>query len=71
MLKGNNILQEVWTKVSRTLAFQPEYDQSLDDIVARDLVKDAWMNLQAEAEFVALELEDLVFDELLDEILYL
>ena len=69
MLKGNNILQEVWTKVSRTLAFQPEYDQSLDDIVARDFAKDAWMNLQAEAEFVALELEDLVFDELLDELL--
>ncbi|XWS28838.1 hypothetical protein CRYUN_Cryun25bG0106000 [Craigia yunnanensis] len=70
MLKENNILQEVWTKVSKILASQPEYDQSLDDIVARDLAKDAWMNLQAEAEFVALELEDLVFDQLLDEVLY-
>ncbi|XP_022731225.1 protein TRM32-like [Durio zibethinus] len=71
VLKGDNVLQEVWTKVSRNLASQPESDQSLDDIVARDLAKDAWLNLQAESEFVALELEDLIFDELLDEVLCL
>ncbi|XVF68762.1 hypothetical protein PTKIN_Ptkin11bG0027300 [Pterospermum kingtungense] len=69
MLRVKNVLQEVRTRVSRTLASQPESDQSLDDIVARDLAKDGWMNLQAEAEIVALELEDLVFDELLDEVL--
>ncbi|KAK6271983.1 PREDICTED: protein TRM32 [Theobroma cacao] len=72
MLKGNNVLQEVWKKVSKNLASQPETDQSLDDIIAPDFAKDAsWMNLQAEAEFVALELEKLVFDELLDEVLFL
>ncbi|XVF20056.1 hypothetical protein REPUB_Repub11eG0165300 [Reevesia pubescens] len=71
MLKENNVLQEVWKKVSRNLAFKPEPDQSLDDIMARDLAKDAWMNLQAESEFAALELEDLIFDELLDEVLCL
>ncbi|OMO67772.1 hypothetical protein CCACVL1_20333 [Corchorus capsularis] len=68
LLKRNNVLHEVWAKVSSNLALQPEPDQSLDDIVARDLAKDAWMNLQAEEEFVALELEDLIFEELLDEV---
>ncbi|EOY33711.1 hypothetical protein SCA6_010387 [Theobroma cacao] len=69
MLKENNVLQETWTKVSRNLASRPEHDQSLDDIVARDFAKDAWMNPQAEEEFVALELEELVLDELLDEVI--
>ncbi|GMI92149.1 TON1 Recruiting Motif 32 [Hibiscus trionum] len=68
-LKRNNVVEEVWTKVSKKLASQPEHDQSLDDIVAGDLDKNAWMNLQVESEVVALGLEDLVFDELLDEVL--
>ncbi|GLT43309.1 hypothetical protein SLA2020_172690 [Shorea laevis] len=67
--KGHNILQEVWAKVSRILEFIPDPDQSLDDIVSRDLTKDPYMNLQPEAECVALDLEDLIFDELLDEAL--
>ncbi|KAK8601603.1 hypothetical protein V6N12_051432 [Hibiscus sabdariffa] len=61
MAKGNIVLQEVWRKVGRNLAFQLEHDESLDDIVGRDLEKDAWMMLHGEAEFVALELEELVF----------
>ncbi|GLT43314.1 hypothetical protein SLA2020_172740 [Shorea laevis] len=67
--KGHNILQEVWAKVSRILEFIPDPDQSLDDIVSRDLTKDPCMHLQPEAECVALDLEDLIFDELLDEAL--
>lgn len=67
--KGNNVVQRVWTKVSKNLASQPQPDQSLDGIIAQDLDKPAWMNLQADSEFVALELEDLVFHELLDEVL--
>ncbi|KAK9022252.1 hypothetical protein V6N11_002533 [Hibiscus sabdariffa] len=69
-LKRNNVVEQVWTKVSKKLASQPEHDQSLDDIVAGDLDKNAWMNLHAESEVVALDLEDLVFDELLDEIIW-
>ncbi|KAE8728001.1 Detected protein of unknown function [Hibiscus syriacus] len=66
MFNGNIVLREVWRKVSRNLAFQLKHDQSLDDIVDRDMEKDAWMIFQSQAESVALELEDLVFDELLD-----
>ncbi|KAF2300355.1 hypothetical protein GH714_012337 [Hevea brasiliensis] len=44
--------------------------QSLDDIVAQDMAKDdGWMNLQLDVEDIALDLEDLIFDELLDEVM--
>ena len=68
MPKGNYLLEEVWAKVSSNLILRPELDQSLDDVVARDMAKgDGWMNLQFDNECVALELEELIFDELLEE----
>lgn len=67
--KGQHLLEEVWPRVSSQLSLRPELDQSLEDVVARDLSKgDGWMNLQWETQFVALELEDMIFEELLDEI---
>ncbi|XP_039052187.1 protein TRM32-like [Hibiscus syriacus] len=69
-LKRNNVVEQVWTQVSKNLVSQPEHDQSLDDIVAGDMEKNVWMNLQAESEVVALDLEDLVFYELLDEVIW-
>ncbi|KAM2985876.1 hypothetical protein FF2_006221 [Malus domestica] len=70
MPKGQHLLDDVWTRVSSYLSLRPEMDQSLDDVVARDLAKgDRWMNLQWETECVALELEDLIFDGLLDEVI--
>lgn len=67
--KRDHILREVWTKVSRVMEFTPDPDQSLDDIISRDLEKDSWMNLQLQAECVALDIEDLILDELLDEVI--
>lgn len=68
MPKGNYLLEEVWAKVSSYLILRPELDQSLHVVVTRDLAKgDGWMNLQFDNECVALELEDLIFDELLEE----
>lgn len=70
MPKGHHLLEEVLAKISKYLSLRPELDQSLDDIVARDLTKgDAWMNLQFDNECVTLELEDLIFDQLLDELI--
>ncbi|KAL1177847.1 hypothetical protein V6Z11_A03G058000 [Gossypium hirsutum] len=70
MFKGNAVLlQEVWRYVSGNMWFQQEHDGSLDDIVGLDMEKDAWMFLQGEDDFVALELQELVFDGLLDELL--
>ncbi|KAH7550044.1 hypothetical protein JRO89_XS13G0125100 [Xanthoceras sorbifolium] len=70
MPKGHCVLEEVWSKICSYMSFRSEIDHSLDDIVVQDLAKrDSWMTRQFETECVALELEDLIFDELLDEVI--
>ncbi|XP_050369861.1 protein TRM32-like isoform X2 [Argentina anserina] len=70
MPTGQKLLEDVWTRISSYLRFRPELVQSLDDMVARDMAKgDTWMNLQWETECEALELEDIIFEELLDEVI--
>ncbi|CAH8354410.1 unnamed protein product [Eruca vesicaria subsp. sativa] len=69
---GKRFLDEVWRRVEWSLLGSGDQDRdcSLDDIVGRDLGKgDGWMNLRSESEYLTLELEDLIFDEVLDEIL--
>nr|GMD67106.1 protein TRM32-like [Ipomoea batatas] len=67
---GKHIIAEVCSSITSMLNLKPEAKQSLDSIVARDLEKDyGWMNLQTESEFVALEVEGILFEDLLDEIL--
>ncbi|GJR79242.1 protein TRM32 [Tanacetum coccineum] len=67
---GASVLNEVWKRVSRLLNLKPDMSESLDCIVSRDLRSDdGWMNLQLDSECVGLDLEDLIFDELLEEIL--
>ncbi|KAL6496220.1 hypothetical protein OROGR_029478 [Orobanche gracilis] len=69
MPKGYRVLEEVWAEISWLLGWRPEIDQSIDDGVSRDLGRhDRWMNLQTDAEFVGIEVEDLIFDDLLEEI---
>ncbi|WCJ41229.1 hypothetical protein M5689_022111 [Euphorbia peplus] len=68
--KGNHIVEEVWKRLNWYRSPKSKMDQSLDDIVARDLAKDeSWMNLQLDLEDIALDLEDWIFNELLDEII--
>ncbi|MCL7033315.1 hypothetical protein MKW94_010037 [Papaver nudicaule] len=71
MPAGYNILQEVWAIISWYLSSQPEEDySSLDYVVTRDLSRaDGWMNLQMDCDCVGLELEDLIFDDLLEEVI--
>ncbi|KAK9280481.1 hypothetical protein L1049_014173 [Liquidambar formosana] len=67
---GYRVLEEVWASISCYLSSRQELEQSFDHVVAQDLAKgDGWMNLQLETECVALELEDIIFDELLGEII--
>ncbi|XP_028802639.1 uncharacterized protein LOC114757736 [Neltuma alba] len=68
--KGHRLLKEVWARVNSYLSLMPELDQTLDDVVRRDLASNGWMNLQSEEEHVALELEDMIVDDLLDEIIF-
>ncbi|KAJ6984398.1 hypothetical protein NC653_022611 [Populus alba x Populus x berolinensis] len=68
--RGNNVIDEVWKRISWHRRSASEMEQSIEDIVARDCEKgDGWMNLQLDAEDVALDLEDLIFDELVDEVI--
>ncbi|CAF2316327.1 unnamed protein product [Brassica napus] len=65
-------LDEVWGRVEWSLSGlgAGNRDRSLDDIVGRDLTKgDGWMNLRGETEWLTLEIEDLIFYEVLDEMI--
>ncbi|KAJ8770989.1 hypothetical protein K2173_022890 [Erythroxylum novogranatense] len=66
---GGHALEEVWKRVSLLRRPQSPMDKSLDDIVGGDMENgDGWMNLILEGEDVALDLEDMIFEEVLDEI---
>ncbi|KAK4392243.1 protein TRM32 [Sesamum angolense] len=70
MPKGHRVLEEVWAEISWLLSCRLEFDQAIDDAVSRDLSKhDGWMNLQFDGECVALEVEDLILDDLIEEII--
>ncbi|KAL0344539.1 UNVERIFIED_CONTAM: protein TRM32 [Sesamum radiatum] len=70
MPKGHRVLEEVWAEISWLLSCRLEFDQNIDDAVSRDLSKhDGWMNLQFDGECVALEVEDLILDDLIEEII--
>ncbi|KAL2332131.1 hypothetical protein Fmac_019712 [Flemingia macrophylla] len=70
MPKGHYLLNEVWNSVNSYLTLRPELDQTLDDVVGRDLAKSRWMILQEEEEYVALELEEMIMEDLLDEFIF-
>ncbi|KAI3823829.1 hypothetical protein L1987_05272 [Smallanthus sonchifolius] len=71
MPEGCRVLEEVWDIVNTYLSWKPESQPSLDDAVSRDLAKgNGWMNLQADAEFVGIELEEFLVDDLVDELVF-
>lgn len=68
---GRCLLEQVWDIVTMYLSWKPVLQPSLDDVVNRDLEKGhSWMNLQADAEFVGIELEEMIVDDLLDELVF-
>ncbi|KAI4338160.1 hypothetical protein L6164_016504 [Bauhinia variegata] len=69
MPSGQRVLRGVWTLVSFYLGSTSPNYLSLDYYSSIDLSKpDGWMNLQFESECVALQLDDLILDDLLEEI---
>ncbi|EYU36880.1 hypothetical protein ABFS82_14G061900 [Erythranthe guttata] len=72
MAKGYRVLEEVWGEIRRLMSLRAEIDQAIDDAVSRDLMdgRDGWMNLQLDGECVGLELEDLIFDDLIEEVIW-
>ncbi|CAH2074469.1 unnamed protein product [Thlaspi arvense] len=70
MTVGYSVLKEVWVRISCYLRYKPQDEQSFDKIMSRDLSReDGWMDLQFESECVGIEVEDLIFEELLEELL--
>lgn len=70
MPAGHHVLEEVWAYISWYLRLTPEVDETLDFIVSRDMAKDnEWMNLQFDAECLGIELEELIFEDLLEELI--
>lgn len=68
--KGHRVVEEVWARICQHMSRESVANESLDDIVARDLEKrGGWMTHQFETECLTLEVEDMIFDELLQEIL--
>nr|CAB3462406.1 unnamed protein product [Digitaria exilis] len=66
---GSHVLEEVWMKVSCFLSLHWREGQTVEDIVAHDLTrKDNWMNLVYDAECTALDMEDLMVEDLLDDV---
>ncbi|XP_031386428.1 protein TRM32-like [Punica granatum] len=64
------ILEEVWKRVYWYQRLSSGMNRSLNDVVAQDMKRgsDIWMNVTVDSKYVGLELEDLIFDELLDEV---
>lgn len=66
---GDRLLQEIFSHIMSLMSLKPEEMQSLGSVIGLDLKKnDGWMNLQVESEDTALEIEDMIFDELLEEL---
>lgn len=66
---GDRLPQEIFSRIVSLMSLKPEQMQSLDSVISFDLKKnDGWMNLQLESEGLALEIEDMIFDELLEEL---
>ncbi|XP_022766191.1 uncharacterized protein LOC111311077 isoform X2 [Durio zibethinus] len=67
---GHRVLKEVWANISWYLSYESGFDKPLDYVASRDLTRsDGWMNLQFENECLGLELEELIFDDLLEELI--
>lgn len=66
--EGNYLLKDVWDEVSWHLHSPQGFDATLDDLMAHAFSRnDGWANIYRNAEFVALQLEHLILDDLLDE----
>ncbi|KAL8152703.1 hypothetical protein V2J09_010463 [Rumex salicifolius] len=71
MPKGYRVLEMVWSHLSWYLnSAANQLESSLDHVIMHDLGEDdGWMNLQFDAEGTALEIENLIFEDILREVI--
>lgn len=66
--KGMDLIHEVWKRVEGHL-FQHPHSYSLDQLVEIDLVRSGkWMKLQSNSEHIGFEMEEIIFNELVEDI---
>ncbi|GLJ25543.1 hypothetical protein SUGI_0489200 [Cryptomeria japonica] len=66
---GNQLLEETWLKLSYYLYQQSDMEYTLDNIVGKDLDRDnRWLELQDDVEMVGVELDKMIFDNLIEEV---
>ncbi|KAK4780561.1 hypothetical protein SAY87_016667 [Trapa incisa] len=69
--EGQRILREVWTWMKQYGTAGNELSHTSDDIIDGDKVSGVgWMDLRWEGECLALDLEDMILDELVDELIH-
>ncbi|XP_020207191.1 uncharacterized protein LOC109792211 isoform X2 [Cajanus cajan] len=67
--KGCDTIHKVWTHMSKSFCMRSIAGLTIDDHVGRDLSRrDGWLNLHLFAQCVGLEVEDLIFHDLLQEL---
>lgn len=75
MRSGKHLLQQIWADISFDSAQDhfdsaDDLDQTLEDLVARDLSRSSWVSTCTELEPVGLSIEALIFDFLVDEAIH-
>lgn len=69
--KGTHVIDEVWKTVRGYSSTRSECNRSLDDVVGCDMAKrDGWMRLEWDCECIAVELEDSILDDIINDIMY-
>lgn len=67
---GDHVIEDICGSISKLLNLRQEEQLSLDSFIDFELRKDEnWMNLQWESESVALEVDHMIFDQLLEELI--
>lgn len=66
---GKQLLEETWRKISFYLYPQSEFQCPFENLVAKDLNREsAWLEIQDDIETVGIEVDSLIFNELIEEV---
>uniref|UniRef100_A0A7N0UJT2 DUF4378 domain-containing protein n=1 Tax=Kalanchoe fedtschenkoi TaxID=63787 RepID=A0A7N0UJT2_KALFE len=67
----HHVFKKVESTLQKLESFSLKASNTLDSLLAFDLAGDrSWMSLQADAESLSLALDEIIFDELMDELIY-
>lgn len=66
---GNQLLEVMWRKLSYYLYQQSDMEYTLDNLVGKDIDRDSrWLDLHDDVEMVGVDLDKMIFDNLIEEI---